>query len=44
MLSGREVDLQKVIAAGERLGQRMEEEIDFARRDQLRESPLRRGF
>jgi tetratricopeptide (TPR) repeat protein len=44
MLSGREVDLQKVIAAGEWLGQRIEDEIDFARRDQLRESPLRRGF
>jgi len=37
MLRGKEVDLQKVIADGEWLGKRVEEEIDLARRDEVEE-------
>jgi hypothetical protein len=40
MLSGKEVDLKKLIADGEWLGKRVEEEIDLARRDE-REDKLR---
>lgn len=40
MLSGKEVDLKKLIADGEWLGKRVEEEIDLARRDE-REDRLR---
>ena len=34
MLSGKDVDVQKLLADGEWLGKRVEEEIDLARRDQ----------
>ncbi len=34
MISGREVDWQRLIAEGEWLGKHMEEEIDLARRDE----------
>jgi tetratricopeptide (TPR) repeat protein len=37
IMSGREFDLQKLIASGEWIGQRMEEEGDKARRDEARE-------
>jgi tetratricopeptide (TPR) repeat protein len=37
VMSGREFDLQKLIASGEWIGQRMEEESDKARRDEARE-------
>ena len=37
MLSGKDVDLQKLIADGEWLGKRVEEEIDLARRDEREE-------
>jgi tetratricopeptide (TPR) repeat protein len=37
MLSGKEFDLQKIIADGEWLGKRVEEEIDLARRDEKEE-------
>jgi len=40
MLSGKDVDVQKLIADGEWLGKRVEEEIDLARRDE-REDRLR---
>ncbi len=36
-LSGKEVDLQKVIANGDWLGKRVEEEIDYARNDEIRD-------
>jgi tetratricopeptide (TPR) repeat protein len=35
MLSSREVDVQTVLANGEWLGKRVEQEIDWARRDQI---------
>jgi hypothetical protein len=34
MLSGKEIDWQKVIASSEWIGSKMEEEIDRARRDE----------
>ncbi|MDP2604086.1 MAG: tetratricopeptide repeat protein [Deltaproteobacteria bacterium] len=37
MISGRELDWQKLIAEGEWLGKRMEEEIDLARRQESHE-------
>jgi tetratricopeptide (TPR) repeat protein len=37
VMSGREFDMQKLIASGEWIGQRMEEENDKARRDEARE-------
>jgi tetratricopeptide (TPR) repeat protein len=37
MISGRELDWQKLIASGEWIGQMMEEEGDKARRDEARE-------
>ena len=37
IMSGREFDMQKLIASGEWIGQRMEEEGDKARRDEARE-------
>jgi tetratricopeptide (TPR) repeat protein len=37
MLSGKDVDVQKLIADGEWLGKRVEEEIDLARRDEREE-------
>jgi tetratricopeptide (TPR) repeat protein len=37
MLRARDVDLQKLIASGEWLGKRVEEEIDLARRDEIEE-------
>jgi tetratricopeptide (TPR) repeat protein len=37
MISGRELDWQKLIAEGEWLGKRLEEEIDLARRQESRE-------
>jgi tetratricopeptide (TPR) repeat protein len=37
VMSGREFDMQKLIASGEWIGQRMEEESDKARRDEARE-------
>jgi len=42
MLSGKDVDMQKLIADGEWLGKRVEEEIDLARRDE-REDRFRDG-
>jgi hypothetical protein len=36
MISGREFDLQKIIASAEWLGKRFEEESDQARRDEAR--------
>ena len=42
MLSGKEVDVQAIIANGEWLGKRVEEEIDWARRDQ-RDDLFREG-
>jgi tetratricopeptide (TPR) repeat protein len=42
MLSGKEVSIQKLIGDGEWLGKRVEEEIDFARRDE-REDLLRQN-
>jgi tetratricopeptide (TPR) repeat protein len=42
MLSGKEVNIQKLIGDGEWLGKRVEEEIDFARRDE-REDLLRQN-
>ncbi len=35
MISGKEVDYQKLIAGGEEIGKKMEEEIDLARRDEI---------
>jgi tetratricopeptide (TPR) repeat protein len=40
-ISGRDIDWQKLIASGEWIGQRMEDEIDKVRRDE--EERLRRG-
>jgi tetratricopeptide (TPR) repeat protein len=37
MLSGKDVDVQRLIADGEWLGMRVEEEIDWARRDEREE-------
>ena len=37
MISGRDVDLQRIIAEGESLGKRVEQESDRARRDETRE-------
>jgi len=37
MLSGKDINLQKLIADGEWLGKRVEEEIDLARRDEREE-------
>ena len=37
MLQAKDVDLQKLIANGEWLGKRVEEEIDLARRDEIEE-------
>ena len=37
MLSGKEIDLQTLIADGEWLGKRVEQEIDWARRDEREE-------
>ena len=42
MISGKKIDLQKLVANAEWLGQKMEEEIDLARRDQLQERAIRR--
>jgi tetratricopeptide (TPR) repeat protein len=42
MLSGKDVDLERLIANGEWLGKRVEQEIDWARRDQVEEE-LRDG-
>ncbi len=35
MISGKEIDWQKLIASGEWVGRKMEEEIDLARRDEI---------
>jgi tetratricopeptide (TPR) repeat protein len=43
MLFGKDVDVQKLIADGEWLGKRVEEEIDLARRDERRERYFRGG-
>ncbi|MBI4524608.1 MAG: tetratricopeptide repeat protein [Deltaproteobacteria bacterium] len=40
MISGREIDWQKLIAGGEWIGQKMEEEIDLARRDEVKERTM----
>lgn len=37
MISGKEFDWAKLIASGETIGKKMEEEIDFAREDKRRE-------
>ena len=37
MISGKEIDLQKLIASGEWVGRKMEEEIDIARRQESRD-------
>ena len=37
MISGRDLDWQKLLADGEWVGQRMEEEGDLARRDESRD-------
>ncbi len=37
MLSGKDINLQKLIVDGEWLGKRVEEEIDLARRDEREE-------
>jgi len=42
MLSSKDVDLEKIIADGEWMGKRVEQEIEWARRDQ-REEELRDG-
>jgi len=42
MLSGKDVDLERLVANGEWLGKRVEQEIDWARRDQVEEE-LRDG-
>ena len=42
MISGKQIDWQKLIVSGEWLGKRMEEEIDLARRDE-RDDFFRQG-
>jgi tetratricopeptide (TPR) repeat protein len=42
MISGGSIDRQKLIASGEWLGHKMEEEIDLARRQEQREPTIRR--
>jgi tetratricopeptide (TPR) repeat protein len=43
LLSGRNPDLQKIVSEGEWVGQRLEQEIDSARRDELRDEYRRRS-
>ncbi len=42
LLSGRDADWQKIVSGGEWVGQKLEEEIDLARRDELQEESRRR--
>ena len=37
MISSRDINLNKLIAGGEWIGKKMEEEIDFAEEDETRE-------
>ena len=43
MMSGKEVDLEKLIAGAEWVGTKMEEEIDIARRQESRDRSRRNG-
>jgi hypothetical protein len=40
MISSRDVDWQKLIAGGELVGKKLEEEIDLARRDEVKERTM----
>lgn len=42
LLSGRDTDWQKIVSGGEWVGQKLEEEIDLARRDELQEESRQR--
>ncbi len=41
MISGKDIDWQKLIASGEWVGAKMEDEIDRARRDEINEREMR---
>lgn len=40
MISGRDIEWQQLIASGEWIGRKMEEEIDLARRDEIKERTM----